>query len=57
MFRFPLDGLLDKQACYDFLLRILHPEGLHLLAVSALSVLECALDQRRESLTEIAPGL
>ena len=29
MLRFPLDGLLDEQACYDFLLRILHPDGLH----------------------------
>jgi transposase len=29
MLRFPLDGLLDEQACYAFLLRILHPDGLH----------------------------
>jgi hypothetical protein len=29
MLRFPLDGLLDEQACYDFLLRLLHPDGLH----------------------------
>lgn len=29
MLIFPLDGLLDEQACYDFLLRTLHPEGLH----------------------------
>jgi hypothetical protein len=29
MLRFPLDGLLDEQACYEFLLRILHPDGLH----------------------------
>jgi transposase-like protein len=29
MLRFPLDGLLDEQACYDFLLHILHPDGLH----------------------------
>ena len=39
MLRFPLDGLLDDQACYEFLLRILHPEGLrcprgHLLPAS-----------------------
>ena len=39
MLRFPLDGLLDEQACYEFLLRILHPEGLrcprgHLLPAS-----------------------
>ncbi len=29
MLQFPLDALLDEQACYDFLLRTLHPEGLH----------------------------
>jgi transposase-like protein len=29
MLRFPLDGLLDEQACYDFLLHNLHPHGLH----------------------------
>ena len=32
MLRFPLDGLLDEQACYEFLLRILHPDGLHFRA-------------------------
>lgn len=29
MLRFPLDGLLDETACYAFLLRHLHPQGLH----------------------------
>ena len=29
MLQFPLDALLDEQACYDFLLRTLHPDGLH----------------------------
>jgi transposase-like protein len=28
MLQFPLDNLLDEQACYDFLLRVLHPDGL-----------------------------
>lgn len=28
MMQFPLDSLLDEQACYDFLLHILHPDGL-----------------------------
>jgi hypothetical protein len=28
MMQFPLDTLLDEQACYDFLLRVLHPNGL-----------------------------
>lgn len=26
---FPIAELLDEQCCYDFLLRLLHPEGLH----------------------------
>ena len=28
MMQFPLDTLLDEQACYDFLLQLLHPNGL-----------------------------
>ena len=28
MLQFPLDELLDEQACYAFLLRVLHPDGL-----------------------------
>lgn len=27
MMQFPLDILLDEQACYDFLLQVLHPNG------------------------------
>jgi transposase-like protein len=29
MLEFPLTELLDEQACYDFLLHTLHPDGLH----------------------------
>jgi transposase-like protein len=28
MMQFPLNTLLDEQACYDFLLQVLHPTGL-----------------------------
>jgi hypothetical protein len=28
MMQFPLNTLLDEQACYDFLLHVLHPSGL-----------------------------
>lgn len=28
MLQFPIGELLDEQACYDFLLRTLHPDGL-----------------------------
>jgi len=29
MLIFPIDELMDEQACYDFLLKVLHPKGLH----------------------------
>ncbi len=29
MIKFPLTKLLDEQACYEWLLQILHPQGLH----------------------------
>jgi len=29
MMEFPLTELMDEQACYEFLLGILHPKGLH----------------------------
>ena len=28
MMQFPINALLDEQACYDFLLHALHPDGL-----------------------------
>ena len=28
MLQFPLNDLLDEQACYDFLVHVLHPDGL-----------------------------
>src|SRR6266508_4793484 len=28
MMQFPIDTLLDEQACYDYLLQVLHPDGL-----------------------------
>lgn len=29
MLKFPIDDLLDEEQCYDFLMELLHPEGLH----------------------------
>ncbi len=29
MMAFPIQGLMDEQACYDYLLGVLHPQGLH----------------------------
>jgi hypothetical protein len=28
MMNFPIAGLMDKRACYDWLVRLLHPGGL-----------------------------
>jgi hypothetical protein len=28
MMRFPIGDILDEQECYDFLMWVLHPEGL-----------------------------
>ena len=47
MLRFPLDGLLDEQACYEFLLHILHPDGLHCLRGHALSAGQSPHRRRR----------
>ena len=29
MIAFPIQALMDEQACYDYLLAVLHPHGLH----------------------------
>jgi transposase-like protein len=29
MLRFPIHELLDERRCYEYLLKVLHPEGLH----------------------------
>lgn len=29
MLQFPIDDMLDEQACHDFLLHVLHSDGLH----------------------------
>jgi hypothetical protein len=28
MLIFPIDELMEEQACYDFLVKVLHPKGL-----------------------------
>lgn len=47
MLQFPLDELLDDQACYDFLLRTLHPTGLHCPAGHALPHQQAPHDRHR----------
>jgi transposase-like protein len=47
MLQFPLDELLDEQACYAFLLRVLHPDGLHCPQGHALPADQAAHDRHR----------
>jgi transposase-like protein len=47
MLLFPLDELLDEQACYDFLLRTLHPDGLRCPSGHALPSQQAAHDRHR----------
>lgn len=47
MLQFPLDALLDEQACYDFLLRTLHPDGLHCPNGHALPNAQAPHDRHR----------
>jgi transposase-like protein len=47
MLQFPLDALLDEQACYAFLLRVLHPDGLHCPQGHALPLDQAPHDRHR----------
>ena len=47
MLQFPLDDLLDEQACHDFLLRVLHPHGLHCPHGHPLPADQAAHDRHR----------
>ena len=45
--QFPLNTLLDEQACYDFLLHILHPSGLACPSGHLLPSEQAAHDRHR----------
>jgi hypothetical protein len=45
---FALDGLFDKQACYDFLLKTLYPNGLQCPKGHALPFNQAPHDRHRE---------
>jgi transposase-like protein len=47
MLLFPLNDLLDEQACHDFLLRVLHPEGLRCPRGHPLPSAQAAHDRHR----------
>jgi len=52
MMQFPLNTLLDEQACYDFLLRVLHPSGLACPSGHPLPVAQAPHDQHRTPLMD-----
>jgi transposase-like protein len=47
MIKFPLTKLLDEQACYEWLLKILHPQGLHCPNGHALPAGQAPHDRKR----------
>jgi hypothetical protein len=47
MIAFPIQALLDEQACYDYLLSTLHPQGLHCPAGHRLPADQGAHDRHR----------
>ncbi len=47
MLQFPLDDLWDEPACSTFLLRVLHPDGLHCPHGHALPADQAAHDRHR----------
>jgi transposase-like protein len=47
MLQFPLGDLLDEQTCHDFLLRVLHPDGLHCPHGHALPPTQAPHDRHR----------
>ena len=52
MLRFPLSDLLDPQECYDYLLHVLHPEGLKCKAGHPLPPHQAPHDQARAPLVD-----
>ena len=53
MIKFPLTELLDEQACYEWLLKILHPKGLYCPNGHALPVVQAPHDRQRAPIVEI----
>jgi transposase-like protein len=47
MIKFPLTKLLDEQACYEWLLKLLHPQGLHCPNGHALPEGQAPHDRKR----------
>jgi hypothetical protein len=52
MIRFSISDLLDPQECYDYLLRVLHPNGLQCKAGHPLSADQAPHDRTRAPLVD-----
>jgi transposase-like protein len=52
MMAFPLQALMDEQACYNYLLEVLHPQGLHCPHGDALSAEQAPHDRHRAPLMD-----
>jgi transposase-like protein len=52
MITFPIQALMDEQACYDYLLQVLHPQGLRCPQGHPLAVEQGAHDRHRAPLVD-----
>lgn len=52
MITFPIQSLMDEQACYDYLLKALHPQGLQCAQGHPLAVEQGAHDRHRVPLLD-----
>ena len=52
MIAFPIQSLMDEQACYDYLLSVLHPQGLHCPEGHALPAEQGAHDRHRAPIVD-----
>jgi hypothetical protein len=52
MLQFPLQELMDERRCYEYLLKVLHPEGLQCLQGHPLSEEQQPHDRHREPIVD-----
>ena len=52
MIEFLLRSLMDEQACYNYLLEVLHPEGLHCPQGHALPAEQAPHDKQRAPIVD-----
>ncbi len=52
MITFPIQSLMDEQACYEYLLSVLHPNGLHCPQGHPLPAAQGAHDRHRAPIVD-----